>query len=139
MKGNNSSGQLKFFHNISIEKQDKQQQQPKPTHTHTHTYTQNEEMQQVNCCSKQGRTIEEVFFKLTHTGKEMSQLALINIYQYNRCFVLSIVLLLQFVFLYLFNFFVESVKTNYHTTTKTHHPTTHSLTLTPVNRISRTL
>lgn len=38
MKGNNSSGQLKFFHNISIEKQDKQQQQPKPTHTTTLTH-----------------------------------------------------------------------------------------------------
>lgn len=36
MNGNNSSGQLKFFHNISIEKQDKQQQ-PKPLTTHRHT------------------------------------------------------------------------------------------------------
>lgn len=41
-EGNNSSGQLKFFHNISIEKQDKQQ--PKPIQTNT----QNEEMEQVN-------------------------------------------------------------------------------------------
>lgn len=40
MKGNNSSGQLKFFHNISIEKQDKQQQQqPKPIHTNTRTHS----------------------------------------------------------------------------------------------------
>lgn len=40
MKGNNSSGQLKFFHNISIEKQDKQQQQqPKPIHTNTRIHS----------------------------------------------------------------------------------------------------
>lgn len=112
MKGNNSSGQLKFFHNISIEKQDKlqQQQQPKPIHTTTNTraltQTQNEEMQQVNCCSKQ---------------------ALIIVNQYNGYFVLSTVLLSQFVFLYLFNFFVESVKTH----TQPHRDaSSHSLTLT---------
>lgn len=42
----------------------------------------------------------------------MSQFALINMNQYRSYFGPSIVLLLQFVFHYLFNFFVESVKTN---------------------------
>lgn len=65
---NNSSGQLKFFHNISIEKQDKPNTESamltRDTHTHTHTHSnRNIHAQQPEIdrsdrsasCSKQGR------------------------------------------------------------------------------------
>lgn len=61
---NNSSGQLKFFHNISIEKQDKPNTESamltRDTHTHTNRYihAQQPEIDRSDrsaSCSKQGR------------------------------------------------------------------------------------
>lgn len=64
---NNSSGQLKFFHNISIEKQDKPNTESamlsRDTHTHTRkTYTRSQKQTDPTTlpCGTQGRSMRVV-------------------------------------------------------------------------------